>query len=478
MSTHNSRIPGRLAGLGLASVGVAAAVWAHGAGAPGAVVALIVAGAGLLAVAVASIAGRAPVAAANDQGAGLVFELATLRASLVETVAGRLDGVVERLDAQAAERQALDSAGRLAELAGRLDALLAARRDTEVHHLRQLDELARSLSGRIDGDLEVRQRADQERLQALDRAATALRERADGDLDQRRALTEELTTTLREHLAEVSARLDDRWSDATAELGRTLDQVAARDADRASAFAEATAGIGDQLAGAALAVRSRADEDGVAAAERDLRLAEGMEALVATAAALREAALAQGQAASELTESADRRAEAVADRSAEHAAAFARQMIQACERIEERMEGFERSLLEMHRAAFAAAGAELRDHTREITDTVEQTVSAANGASDAVRAGSGELGAAAEMFAEAVERHRDAANLWLESLGTVEGAIDRAGEHAASDFLEQQLAQARELFGQQLELHRELYEQMRAARPTAPSSSEDERASA
>jgi hypothetical protein len=83
-----------------------------------------------------------------------------------------------------------------------------------------------------------------------------------------------------------------------------------------------------------------------------------------------------------------------------------------------------------------------------------------------VQSGGAELIAVAEMFAGAVDRHREAAAAWLESLGGVEAAVDQASESLAARGLGEQLGRARELFDVQLQFHRELLLQLRAgARP-------------
>ncbi len=73
------------------------------------------------------------------------------------------------------------------------------------------------------------------------------------------------------------------------------------------------------------------------------------------------------------------------------------------------------------------------------------------------------------MFAQAVDRHREGSAEWLIALGTVEGAIARAGNEAAGGALGEQLDRARELFDAQLQFHRELLLQLRGARiPVEP----------
>jgi hypothetical protein len=81
-----------------------------------------------------------------------------------------------------------------------------------------------------------------------------------------------------------------------------------------------------------------------------------------------------------------------------------------------------------------------------------------------LKASSVEMGAVAELFAKSVERQREAAQSWLESLGELESAVERAGRGAAADALGDQLASTQEVFARQLQFQRELFEQLRNMR--------------
>jgi hypothetical protein len=118
----------------------------------------------------------------------------------------------------------------------------------------------------------------------------------------------------------------------------------------------------------------------------------------------------------------------------------------------------------------------LRDRENALTTQAEAIGARMSATADVVReaaallqAGGGELTAVAEMFASAVDRQREAATTWLESLGAVEAAVERAGENAAARALAEQLDRARELFDGQLEFHRELLVQLRSGRAHAAS---------
>jgi hypothetical protein len=91
-----------------------------------------------------------------------------------------------------------------------------------------------------------------------------------------------------------------------------------------------------------------------------------------------------------------------------------------------------------------------------------------------LKASSVEMGAVAELFAKSVERQREAAQSWLESLGELESAVERAGRGAAADALGDQLASTQEVFARQLQFQSELFEQLRNMRVGAAPASREE----
>ena len=119
-------------------------------------------------------------------------------------------------------------------------------------------------------------------------------------------------------------------------------------------------------------------------------------------------------------------------------------------------------------AALAAHASQLAAsmtlHAGEREAQLEAVATSVREAAAGMQAGGAELAAVAEMFASAVNRHREGATEWLLALGTVEGAIARAGNDAASGALAEQLDRARELFDAQLQFHRELLLQLRGNR--------------
>jgi hypothetical protein len=107
---------------------------------------------------------------------------------------------------------------------------------------------------------------------------------------------------------------------------------------------------------------------------------------------------------------------------------------------------------------------ELEGHVADIEQRLTRTSGAVEEASAVWRASTVEMQAVAQLFATSVERQREAADAWLESLTTVESAVEQAGRDAASDALSEQLASTHELFARQLQFQHELLTQLRTLR--------------
>ncbi len=121
--------------------------------------------------------------------------------------------------------------------------------------------------------------------------------------------------------------------------------------------------------------------------------------------------------------------------------------------------------LEVHQTGHAKAlSDELNAHAQGLGKSLESTTTLVHEAASVLKANSIEMAAVAEMFAASVERQREAAKTWIESLGEIEGAVERAGRGAAADALGDQLASTQEVFARQLQFQRELFEQLRTLR--------------
>jgi len=139
----------------------------------------------------------------------------------------------------------------------------------------------------------------------------------------------------------------------------------------------------------------------------------------------------------------------------------------ASERLDTLLEAFSRELdarRESEKRLAEALDVRLQSLVESQNASLTDSRAAFAEAASAVRAGSAELGAFAQMFAESVDRHRDAASAWLDGLSRVDDAVLRAGEGAAADALRGQLAATEELFARQLGFQQALFEQVRALR--------------
>jgi hypothetical protein len=164
--------------------------------------------------------------------------------------------------------------------------------------------------------------------------------------------------------------------------------------------------------------------------------------------------------------------EATAAASIEHTRAFDEQAAarfeslaalvnQGSEDQGERLARFEERLAEAQRSGASSMVESLATATQQLGESLSATGEAVRSAAELVQAGGAEMTAVAEQFGASVERQREAANQWLESLGQIEGAVDDAGRGAATDALDARLAATQEIFATQLEFQRELFRQLR-----------------
>jgi hypothetical protein len=107
---------------------------------------------------------------------------------------------------------------------------------------------------------------------------------------------------------------------------------------------------------------------------------------------------------------------------------------------------------------------DLSAHAERLSKGLETTTQLVHEAATVLGASSAEMGAVATLFHQSVDRQREAAQAWMETLGEIEGAVERAGRGAAADALGDQLASTQEVFARQLQFQRELFEQLRTLR--------------
>jgi hypothetical protein len=254
-----------------------------------------------------------------------------------------------------------------------------------------------------------------------------------------------------------------RWGETSSALDATLARAEARSEARELAFSRAAAEIASSASAAVAAASERLEQADARVAAHALQLGTLVAAIEAREEAAANLAGEQRAAVDALLTAAATRAEALdANARAGHAALLAE--------VERGLSAHAARAIELERSL----GAELAAHSDrlasalalQITEREAQLDAVAASVRDAVagvQAGGTELAAVAEMFAGAVDRHREGASEWLAALGTVEGAIVRASEEAAGGALAEQLDRARELFDAQLQFHRELLLQLRGA---------------
>jgi hypothetical protein len=350
----------------------------------------------------------------------------------------RLDTLAERVG------------GDLARVAGAVE----EQRDARVASERAHDERARAASEQLRASAEAVARgvAQQERAleQLVERLPPLFSEVAAASQQGAAESLARLVQATDGHLERVSALLGD-------ELTRRMASERAHD-ERALAALErleqSSALLDDSVKRQGEALSSLIGRVGELLDSSVERQGSGLEALVERVSGL----LAQ------IGESTQQKAEATLARLAEHADAQAARFA--------KLEG----ALESGRAEHASSLAQqLTSHAEQLEQRLSGAGSVVQEAAAIWQATSIEMQAVAELFAKSVERQREASDAWLESLGEVEGAVERAGRHAARDALSDQLASTQEVFARQLQFQRELFEQLRTLRgPSAARGSHGE----
>jgi hypothetical protein len=151
----------------------------------------------------------------------------------------------------------------------------------------------------------------------------------------------------------------------------------------------------------------------------------------------------------ELLRGLDSMSSAIASRSAEQATRIAD--------LDERL-GRERD------ATAVLLSEKLAAHAQGVGESLHATASLVRDAVGLVHAGGTEMTLVAEMFTSAVDRYCGASEKWLDSLSTIEAAVEKKGGGEAVDLLAAYLDQTREVFDHSLAFQRELFTELRALR--------------
>jgi hypothetical protein len=132
-----------------------------------------------------------------------------------------------------------------------------------------------------------------------------------------------------------------------------------------------------------------------------------------------------------------------------------------------RFAALESAIAEGRNEHAGALASQLTQHAEALEQKLSTTLDVVQDSAAIWQASSAEMHAVAKLFADSIERQREASDALIESLGDVEGAVERAGQHAAHDALSDQLSATQEVFAKQLQFQRELFEQLRALRPSS-----------
>jgi hypothetical protein len=440
-------------------------------------------------------------------------------ATALELAAERLGGLAERWElahrtAAAAQQQALDQAMRSLR-ADLSRAAVEAGRDLQASLAKHVEQMVKSTGSAVSEHVA-------RTAQAMERDSAARRE---GDAALRDKLHTELSA-LRQTLEQGAARQSEVALSELSTLRQTLEQGAARQSQIALSQAATLEAAGLKVSGLADSVgeqlQTRAnivaelgdrahqamavlEQSGTALESALTRHDRAVDALVSQAgeqlARLQETAAALLQQSGSALENAlgghDRAVDALVGQAGEQLARYDRAVdalvgqaseqlarlqetaatgtLAAVERVvaltnsqAERLAHFESQLQRAQEGHTVALSEQLSAHAAQLGKGLEGTGELVREASSLLKASSVELGAVAEAFARSVERQHEAASTWLETLGELEGAVERAGRGAAADALGDQLASTQEVFARQLQFQRELFEQLRSMR-TPPS---------
>jgi hypothetical protein len=414
---------------------------------------------------------------------------------------------------------------RFAELTGRLDAQLEAVRADEAARLSRLDTLGSSLGGsvealtsRVGGELDtLAQRIGEQLVQlstalgeqhearraseqlhderARDAAAHlehSSRALGEGIARQEHALTQLVTQlpplfseaaavaqksaetalhklvdgtdarlshvsgALAEHIEKLVTSTDTQLAQVSSALAKHVEKLAASTDARLERVSSL---LHDELT-ERLASESAHDERARAALFR-LEQSAGLldQSIARQGSGVTELVTRVSDLLAQLTTAAQERAEATLSRLAESADEQATRFLQLSTALEAGRAEHARGLED-----------QLSQHAVQLEERLGKTSALVQDAAASWQASTVEMQAVADLFAKSVDRQREASDAWLESLGEVEGAVERAGRHAARDALSDQLASTQEVFARQLQFQRELFEQLRSLRTVTPRS--------
>jgi hypothetical protein len=355
-----------------------------------------------------------------------------------------------------AERgQALDtallSAGQA--LVGSLRDQAAVARADEDARVERLGERMNAVTATLESTVAALSAAETERASLLQAHLATMSERLAAASEQLGAEEGRRAALLTEHVDGMSH-----------EMRRAFSAAAERDAERAETLAQVAGTLRTELSAAAEVMRDRLGASADADADRAREAQAMFEELKAASIQIAEAARVQSTALQQFVAATEGRTEALETRSQERLEALLDRVRDTVDAQAERLGALEGGLREAQTESTAQLAQQLGAHAEALSASLGHTSELVQNAAGLVQAGGAELTAVAEMFAEAVDRQREAAREWLENLGHVERAVADAGEGAAADALGHHLARTHEIFDRQLRFQQELFEQLRHGR--------------
>jgi hypothetical protein len=392
----------------------------------------------------------------------------------LEVIASLGERMAHAADAREAQRGEA-----FAQLAARVGEIASATRSEEEARLARLDALATrigsdlgQLSGSMTKQLETRLEAE---TRATARASEAM------------ALVEQSARTLEEALREQRGRLDGLLDASAAQLSALGEKAQSGAATALARITEVASEQGERFASlsAQIAAAQTAQTQGLAGeltahAERLTGHLAGQATKLTEELSGQAAKLTGelGSQATKLTTELGARTDQLITQLASQAETLTLTLGSQVETLTQAFGERAAALTDAFGGQAERLASTLSAQADELKNGLGGTGKLVDDAAQLLKSSGAEMATVAEMFGRSVERQRETAKTWLETLGELEGAIERVGRGAAADALGDQLASTQEVFARQLQFQRELFEQLRSLRGAAPNGRGEHDASA
>jgi hypothetical protein len=398
-------------------------------------------------------------------------------AAHVEALGSAARALLTQLDDEAKARRA-DAGTLLGELAEKLDAASRQRSAESREELTAIAALGERMASDVDARERVRSAAWTELAGRVEVMAQGTRSEEEARLQRLDALATRIGTDLGGLSTAMEKQLETRMDaeHALAERSRATMVVVEQGARALEAtIAEQKKALDSLLGESANQLSTLSERAQAGAAQALQRIIE-----VADAQGQRFAALS-----AEISASQSLQTEGLAAELTAHAERLTDKVGEQADKLTQGLSAQATALTQSLSAQADRLTQSLAAQSQQLTtDLIAQTEHIAAGlggaskvvedAAELLKASGVEMTAVAEMFGKSVERQRETARTWLESLGELEGAIERVGRGAAADALGDQLASTQEVFARQLQFQRELFEQLRTLRSGSTGSSRGE----